>query len=171
MDKNNIILIGMPSCGKTTIGKILSESIHKDFIDTDHFLEKSVGLSPREMVIQHGEKFFLNKQEEILLASDFSNTVVSTGGSVVYSKKLMQKFSCCGFIVYLKNSVDELYKRLGSGRHIIGSTDNDFFKLYRQRDVLYTRYAHITLDCSNHNLVDIVKMLRMEVIKHGQHDW
>ena len=171
MDKNNIILIGMPACGKTTIGKILSKSIHKNFIDTDYLLEKSIKLSPREIVIRYGEEFFLNKQEEILLASDFSNAVVSTGGSVVYSKKLMQKFDQCGLIVYLKDSVDQLSKRLADGRRIIGSADNDFAKLYRQRDMLYAKYAHRIVDCSNHYLADMAKMIQMEVIQHGQYNW
>ena len=171
MGKNNIILIGMPSCGKTTIGKMLSKSIHKNFVDTDYLLEKSMKLSPREIVIRYGEEFFLNKQEEILLASNFSNAVVSTGGSVIYSEKLMQKFRCCGLIVYLKNSVDELYKRLQSDRRIIGSTNNDFYKLYKQRDVLYTKYAHKILECSNLYLVDIAKLIRMEVVQHEQHNW
>lgn len=164
MDKNNIILIGMPSCGKTTVGKILSNSIHKNFIDTDYLLEKSIKLSPREIVIRYGEKFFLETQEKILLKINFSDAIVSTGGSVVYSEKLMHKFNNCGRIYYLKDSVDNLSKRLDEGRRIIGSTDNNFNKLYEQRDILYTKYAHKIVDCGNYNATDIAEMIKMEVV-------
>lgn len=165
MDKNNIILIGMPSCGKTTIGKLLSTYVQKDFVDTDNLLEKSTKLSPREIVTLYGEEFFLKIQERIVVSMNFSNTVISTGGSVVYSKKLMNKFSNCGHIIYLKNSVHELAKRFANDRRIIGSNNQNFEDLYKQRDKLYTKYAHKILDCSKYDdIMDIVERIKMEVI-------
>lgn len=164
MEKSNVILIGMPSCGKTTIGKMLSTSMKKNFVDTDLLLEKSTKLSPKEMVILHGEEFFLKTQEKLLLTINFSNTVVSTGGSVVYSKKLMHKFGICGLIIYLKNSFDELINRLDKDRRIIGSTNNSFEDLYKQRNILYTKYAHKTVNCSGLDVIDVVKIIETEVI-------
>lgn len=164
MSKNNITLIGMPSCGKTTIGKILATPVHKNFIDTDYLLEKSIKLSPREIVTLYGEEFFLDIQEEILLAGNFSNAIISTGGSVIYSEKLMHKFSNCGLVIYLKDSVDTLSERLGTGRRIIGSANLNFAELYKQRDTLYTQYAHKIIDCSGHDTTDIAKMIKTEVM-------
>ncbi|MBP5426753.1 MAG: shikimate kinase [Clostridiales bacterium] len=163
--QKNIILIGMPSVGKTTVGRMLAQSTNKKFVDTDYILKTKTKLTPRDIVKIHGEEFFLECQQNILTKEDFFNSVISTGGSVVYSDFLMLKFKSIGFIVYLKDSLSELKSRIEENRRIIGSHNFSFDELYIQRDELYTKYADIMIDCTNRKPEDILKKIEEEVLQ------
>ena len=162
-----IILIGMPNVGKTTIGKILAKNTNKKFIDTDEIILDKTKLSPREIVKQKGEDYFLNLQQEILLKEDILNSIVSTGGSVIYNSKLMDYLGKNGDIIYLYGNLEELSKRMTQERKIIGSKSNDFEALYKQRDILYKKYANIEIDCDNKSFAKIAEEIERNVTKNG----
>ena len=164
---NAIILIGMPNVGKTSIGRILANNTKKKFIDTDEIILNKANMTPREIVIQKGEEYFLNLQQEILLKEDISNSVVSTGGSVVYNKELMSNYAKNGCIVYLNGKLNELSKRMTKDRKIIGSKSSDFETLYKQRNILYKKYATIEIECDNKSFDDIAKEIEKKVTENG----
>jgi shikimate kinase len=162
--KSNIVLIGMPASGKSTVGVILAKMLGMDFLDTDLVIQQREHALLCEIIEQRGVESFLKCEESAVLSVCPVKTVIATGGSVVYSEKLMHKFSNCGLVIYLKDSVDTLSERLGTGRRIIGSANLNFAELYKQRDTLYTQYAHKIIDCSGHDTTDIAKMIKTEVM-------
>ena len=109
---NNIILIGMMGSGKSTLGRQLSKIYNLKFIDTDEAIEKEVGLSIAEIFQAHGEKYFRNLEKGYLDQLDVNNHIISSGGGIILSASNRQRLKAIGHVVYLKTSVDVLYKRL-----------------------------------------------------------
>ncbi len=154
--KSNIILIGMPSSGKSTIGKSLAEKLNADFIDTDNLLRESQKKELREIVIKYGHEYFLKVQEEEILKLEVENSVIATGGSVVYSENIMNHLRNMGYIVYLQIQIDELMKRINSERRFAKKKDQSFEELYNERVPLYEKYADFIVNCTNKNIDAIV---------------
>lgn len=154
----------MPTVGKTTIGAGLAHSINKKFIDTDKLLEAREKMTPREIVKNFGEEVFMRIQEDVVLKSEFYDAVVATGGSVVYSKPSMEKLKRDGIVIYLMNSVDEIMTRLDSSRLIIGSKEEKFLNLYKQREELYRKYADVVIDCADKTVGEVVDRIKTEVM-------
>ncbi len=148
MGKTNVVLTGMPGCGKSTTGKLLAEKLGKNFSDTDEMIQKEIKKPLRQMVLEDGRDKFLTVQEEIILGTDFYNSVISTGGSVVLSVNSMQKFKKSGIIVYLYLDPDEIKKRLGPDRRLARDSGQSIAGMYLEREPLYQRNADITVDCS-----------------------
>ena len=161
----NIILIGMPNSGKTTIGNRLAKETNKKFIDTDKLILDKTNLSPREIVEKYGETKFLKLQEDILCNIKEDNFVLSTGGSVIYSKKIMDYLKTIGVIIYLNNSFEKLLDRMTTGRKIIGSSKKDFKSLYDERIAYYKKYCDIEIFCDNKSIEEILQKIKMEVLK------
>ena len=108
MGKSNIVLIGMPSSGKTTIGKPLSLALGMDFIDTDNIIIAKENKELKDIVNQDGLKKFLEIQEKSLLELHLTNYVISTGGSVIYNKTAMEHLKNNGMVFYLRLTLDEI---------------------------------------------------------------
>lgn len=157
MKKKNIVLIGMPSSGKTTIGEPLSKSLDMDFIDTDKIILQKESKPLKDIVNDDGLERFLEIQEAALLELDVQNHVISTGGSVVYNKTAMEYLKENSVIVYLKLDLDEIEKRLTSGRRFARTSEKSFADLYNERIPLYEKYADMTIDCSEKSVQSIVK--------------
>ena len=109
---NNIILIGMMGSGKSTLGKELSRMYNLNFIDTDEAIEEQACLSIGEIFKIHGEKYFRNLEEAYLDQLDVKNHIISSGGGIILSADNRKRLKVIGHVVYLKTSVDVLYKRL-----------------------------------------------------------
>jgi len=143
----NIILIGMPGSGKTSIGKNLAKKLDMGFIDTDKLIEKEYG-NIREIIKKKGDNFFCKIEEELLKRKlwNTENSVISTGGSVVLKPDLIEFFRSLGKIVYLEVSYKEIEYRIKylrkSQREIVGIS-HGLEKVYLQRKPLYERYADI----------------------------
>ena len=146
----NIVLIGMPGAGKSTIGVLLAKSMLMDFCDTDLIIQKKEGKALCEIINEKGTDEFIRIEDEIIGAQKFENCVVATGGSAVYGENAMKNLGENGIIVYLKVNADELEKRICNihTRGIAMKEGTTIAELYAERAPLYKKYADITVDCS-----------------------
>ena len=110
---NNIILIGMPGVGKSTIGVVLAKHLGYGFLDSDLVIQEKEGKLLHEMIDQIGIEGFVAVEDEINASIGAGKTVIATGGSAVYGKKAMEHFSSIGTVIYLYLPYDELAERLG----------------------------------------------------------
>ena len=149
----NIILIGMPGAGKSTIGVILAKYLSKDFVDTDLLIQNRHNRSLQDILDRHGYLKLREFEEREILRLHASNTVIATGGSAVYSEKAMNHLRAGGKIVYLKLAAAELLKRIANfeTRGIAKAKGQSFDELCQERGLLYERYAQIVVDCKNKN--------------------
>ncbi len=155
--KMNIVLIGMPSAGKSTVGKPLARMLGKEFCDTDELISAREGKTPREIVTLHGLEEFLRIQESVITSLDVDNSVIATGGSVVYSVPAMKHLKANGVIVYLEMPLSELEARIETGRKLARNSGKTFKELYYERVPLYEKYSDFTVRCSGKTVEDIVK--------------
>lgn len=147
----NIVLIGMPGAGKSTIGVLLAKTMLMDFCDTDLIIQKKEGSALCEIIKEKGTEEFIRIEDEIIGAQRFENCVVATGGSAVYGENAMKNLKDNGIVVYLKVNADELKKRICNihTRGIAMKEGTTIAELYAERAPLYEKYADITVDCSD----------------------
>lgn len=147
----NIILIGMPGAGKSTIGVLLAKTLIMSFTDTDLLIQKKYSSALCEIIKNRGIDEFLRIENEVICEEDFCNCIVATGGSAVYGKEAMEKLKENGIAVYLKLSPDELEKRINNihTRGIAMKEGTTLAELYEERAPLYEKYADITVNCSS----------------------
>lgn len=147
----NIILIGMPGAGKSTIGVLLAKTMLMDFCDTDLIIQKKEGTALCEIIKEKGTEEFIRIEDEIIGAQKFENCIVATGGSAVYGEIAMKNLRENGIIVYLKVNSDELEKRICNihTRGIAMKEGTTIAELYAERAPLYEKYADIMVDCSS----------------------
>lgn len=145
---NNVVLIGMPSAGKSTLGVLAAKVLGKNFIDTDILLQMREGERLQTIINKHGLKYFLSKEQQAVLSVNDCDTIIATGGSVIYSEAAISHLKEYGKLVYLKVPLPELERRLGdaSTRGIVMDVNQTFAELYNERDPLYTRHADIIID-------------------------
>lgn len=145
--KNSITLIGMSGAGKTTIGKILSSRFSYQFIDSDKIIENLYGNS-QGIIDAQGKEKFKHIEEKVLLSIKFDNTLLSTGGSAVFSSTAMQYLKESSEIIYLDVQFDTIFKRVGDlkGRGFIKSSDQTVKEAYEERVYLYNLYADHIVD-------------------------
>lgn len=146
---NNIVLIGMPGVGKSTLGVILAKALLFTFCDTDLIIQSKCGMSLCEIIEQKGTDTFLKTENDVIASCNFENCVIATGGSAVYGKEAMCKLKENGTVVYLKLPVSELQKRLSNirTRGVAMEKGETIAELYEKRKPLYEKYADITVDC------------------------
>ena len=151
--KRNIVLIGMPGVGKSTVGVILAKVLGYRFIDADLVIQERENRLLSEIIAQDGLEGFLRAEENanIQVANEAKKAVIATGGSVVSCSRAMEKLSETGQIVYLKLDYDTLDKRLSNlkGRGVVLKEGQDLRGLYDERIPLYEKYADITVDEKN----------------------
>lgn len=145
----NIILIGMPGAGKSTVGMSLARRLQKPFIDTDALIETAESASLQTIVDTRGQLALRAIEEKILCALDLRDHVIATGGSVVYSDAAMAHLQAIGRLVYLQLDLATLERRVAnfSMRGLARRADQTFADLYRERVPLYERYAQVTVAC------------------------
>lgn len=158
MQKDNIILIGMPGSGKTTIGTELSEKIGYGYIDSDSVIVAREGKRLNEIIAERGREVFLDIEAKINSELCASRCVIATGGSVIYRDFAMQKLKEKGTIVYLKVSYEEIVKRLGDlKKRGVALKDGFTLKdLYEERAPLYEKYADIVVELKVGSIADSV---------------
>lgn len=160
MKKRNIVLIGMPSSGKTTIGEPLARTLDMSFVDTDKVIMDKEKRQLRDIVNQDGLEKFLEIQQSALMNLDVINHVISTGGSVVYNGTAMEYLKRNSIVFYLKLEFDEIEKRLASERRLARECDKSFEDTYKERVPLYERYADVTIICSKKSVLSIVDEIK-----------
>ncbi len=157
--KDNIILIGMPTSGKSTVGVILAKVLGMDFMDTDIIIQRREGSKLNEIIEKNGIDGFLKREEQALLSIDVSHTVIATGGSAVYSDTAMKHLSKNANVVYLNISLEDLKKRLvdTKDRGVIIRPDESIDKMYESRSILYEKYAEITVKEEGSSIEDTIR--------------
>ncbi|MDD6057055.1 MAG: shikimate kinase [Clostridiales bacterium] len=148
MQKDNIILIGMPGVGKSTIGVILAKVLGYQFLDTDLLIQKAKGKLLREIIAEVGTEGFIEIENQINSRIEAERSVIATGGSVVYGREAMEHLKELGTIIYLKLPYEELKKRLRDikGRGVVLKDGQTLADLYRERVPFYEKYADIIVD-------------------------
>ena len=143
----SIILIGMPSCGKSTLGVLLAKKMGLEFIDSDLLIQKKHGKLLHELIEEHGNDAFLALEAEINSGLAATDAVIATGGSAVYSDSAMTHLATLGKIVYIHISYKEMEARLGDYAHrgVIMPAGYTLRDLYDERTALYERYADVTV--------------------------
>lgn len=159
--KDNIVLIGMPGVGKSTVGVILAKMIGYQFIDADLLIQKQEGKLLHEIIAEKGTDGFIEIEERVNASIEASHTIIATGGSVVYGKKAMEHLSRIGTVVYLKVPYDTLEKRLEDikGRGVVLKEGQTFRTLYDERTPLYEKYADIEISEDDLNVEQTVEKL------------
>lgn len=165
LNYKNIVLIGMPGAGKSTIGVILAKSLLFDFCDTDLSIQRETGESLCDTISKIGINGFIELEEEIICSEAFTGCVVATGGSAVYGENAMEKLKENGIIVYLKVSPEELQSRIKNihTRGIAMKEGTTISQLYEERAHLYEKYADITVECDGKTAEECVDLIVKEV--------
>ena len=158
MKKNNIILIGMPASGKSTMGVVLAKILGYNFIDADLEIQKQEGRKLSQIIAEDGVEGFIDIENRVNSGIEAEKTVIATGGSVVYGREAMEHYKNIGRVVYLKVDIDTLNKRLTNvkQRGVVMRDGQSLISLYNERTVLYDRYADITVDEKDHSMEEVV---------------
>jgi len=154
----NIVLIGMPGVGKSTVGVLLAKALGRYFLDTDVLIQAIQDRSLQDIIDSDGLAAFRKIEEDYILCTDLTNAVIATGGSVVYSKEAMRHLSAHGVIVHLDLPVDKIEQRIRNlpTRGVVMEKGQTIRSLYDQRQPLYRRYAQLTIDCTDKTHEQIV---------------
>lgn len=158
--KQNIILIGMPSCGKTTIGKILSEKYNKQFVDTDTLIEEELGMPIKDFLTKDNENTFRDVEEKVIeKVSKSSNLIISTGGGVIKRPINIERLKKNGKVVFIDRDIDKLVPT--TDRPLSSSVEN-LKKLYSERYHIYLATADVIVK-NNDSIDDVVSEIEKEV--------
>ncbi|MDC7294427.1 MULTISPECIES: shikimate kinase [unclassified Butyrivibrio] len=158
MKKDNIILVGMPASGKSTVGVILAKILGYSFVDADIVIQEKEGRKLSEIIETEGIDGFIEIENRVNAGIEAQKTVIATGGSAVYGKEAMEHYKNIGRVVYLKVDMDHLTKRLNDvkQRGVVMRDGQTLISLYNERSVLYEKYADITIDEKNHSMEEVV---------------
>ncbi len=155
----NIILIGMPGCGKSTVGVLLAKAMQFGFVDCDLLIQKRCSMSLQNIIDTKGLDCFLQEEESTLINIDDDNCVIATGGSAVYSEKGMKHFKRNGVVVYLSLPLEDIEGRLTNikTRGVAMAKNSTVADLYNERCPLYEKYADITINAHGMNIEETVE--------------
>lgn len=158
---SNIILIGMPGVGKSTLGVILAKVLGYKFIDTDIIIQEEEKCLLSELIDKFGVEGFIKIENKIVSKINVDNTVIATGGSVVYGEDAMNTLSSLGNIVYIRQDFKTIQKRVDNiqGRGVVLKQNQTFEDLYNERIKLYDRYADIVIDQENKDVEETLKLV------------
>lgn len=144
---NNIVLIGMPAVGKSTVGVVVAKRLGYKFVDTDILIQEAEGRLLKEIIAEKGVEGFLEVEDRINAQVEAENTVIAPGGSVVYCENAMKHYKKIGTVVYLKVSFEIINKRLKNAkkRGVVLKDGQTLRDLYEERVKLFEEYADVTV--------------------------
>ena len=153
-----LFLIGMPGVGKSTSGVILAKVMNYDFLDSDLVIQQQTKKLLKEIIREEGIDGFNAVENQINAGIDVENTVIATGGSVIFGADAMAHFKETGIVVYLRISYDQLDKRLGDldERGVVHKEGQTLRDIYDERTRLYEKYADITVDLDGKDVAGTV---------------
>lgn len=157
----NIIFIGMPAVGKSTIGIVVAKRLGYNFIDTDLLIQKAEDRLLREIIEQEGLERFLEIEDRINAEVEAEKSIIAPGGSVVYCENAMKHYKKIGTVVYLKASFETISKRIGNAkkRGVVLKENQTLKDLYDERTVLFEKYADVTVCEDGVALEDMVELV------------
>ena len=164
---DNIILIGMPGAGKSTIGVVLAKALGYHFIDSDLLIQDAEGKRLFEIIDEVGIDGFLEVENRVNAGIQVHRTVIATGGSVVYGEEAMEHLKSIGTVVYINVHYEDLQKRLGDllKRGVAIRKGNTLLDLYNERVPLYKKYADITVDVYGIHIREAMELIKDSVEK------
>ncbi len=163
----NVVLIGMPGCGKSTVGVVLAKKLGFRFVDSDIVIQDQTGRLLQDIIDSSGLDAFLQAEEAALTSIKTDCTVIATGGSAVYSARGMEHLKQNGIVVYINLALDEIEQRLDdtATRGIAGAEKMTLDELYDERVPLYEKYADITVDANGCRIEQALAKVYAEVCK------
>ncbi|MBE5805013.1 MAG: shikimate kinase [Clostridiales bacterium] len=161
----NIVLIGMPGCGKSTVGVVLAKALGMDFIDTDLLIQRSRNMRLHQIIDQVGDEGFRTIENEVNASLNVDGCVIATGGSVVYGQEAMEHLRGIGTVVYLRLEYAQVRERLGDlhARGVSMRPGQTLHDLFDERTPLYEKWAHITIHCDGLRLREVVANIRSKL--------
>lgn len=164
---NNIILIGMPGVGKSTVGVILAKEIGYQFIDSDLLIQKQENMLLKDIIATKGVDGFLVIENQVNAAVDADKSVIATGGSAIYGKEAMEHFKKIGTVIYLRCSFSILEKRLSDlkGRGVVLKKGQTLKNIYDERKVLYEKYADVVIDEDCKGIEETLESIKYSINK------
>ncbi len=158
----NIILIGMPGCGKSTVGVVLAKNLGYRFIDSDLVIQEKYGRRLCELIDELGEAQFLELENLVNCGIEGDKCVISTGGSAVYGREAMEHFRQIGTVVYLELPYEEIADRLGdlNERGVISNGQTTVEGIYNDRKTLYEKYADVTISAYGKSIPQTIGEIR-----------
>lgn len=173
MKQINLILIGMPGSGKSTVGVILAKTLTRPYLDSDILIQLTEKRSLQDIVDSDGYMVLRTIEERVLLGIDCKNHVIATGGSAAYSRKAMEHLKNNGVVIFLDASLETLKNRIHNyeTRGLAKRADQSFADLFQERLELYTRYADIIVDSNDKSQEqvcdDICNQLQLLLARHN----
>ncbi|WP_026519596.1 shikimate kinase [Butyrivibrio sp. FCS006] len=166
MKKDNVVLIGMPTSGKSTMGVILAKILGYRFLDADIVIQEKEGKKLSKIIEEEGVDGFIEIENRINAGIETEKTVIATGGSVVYGKEAMDHYKNIGKVVYLKVDMDTLTKRLHNAkrRGVVMREGQSLVSLYNERSALYEKYADITIEEKDFTMEEVID-ITLEALK------
>lgn len=167
MRAKNVVLIGMPGAGKSTIGVVLAKNMGISFLDADLLIQEQEGKKLHELIEMHGMEGFLEIEGRVNASLSPKAAVIATGGSAVYSAQAMEHLRSIAMVCYLKLSYESIEERLGdlAERGVVLREGETLRELYDERVPLYEKYANLTVECENKNIREIVMELAKRLKK------
>ncbi len=161
---NNIILIGMAGCGKSTVGVLLAKALGMGFLDTDLVIQRREGKKLQEIINGDGLEYFKRAEDAALLSVETDSTVIATGGSAVYYDDAMKHLKAGGKCVWLALPFDVIERRIRNikTRGIAIAPGKTLRDVFEERQPLYEKYADIRVDCAGSaedNVAEVIKAL------------
>lgn len=163
----SVILIGMPSCGKSTLGVLLAKKLGYRFIDSDLLIQEKEGMLLHDIIEQKGIDGFLKVENEVNCSITDMLAVISTGGSAVYGKEAMEHLATLGKIVYLKISCQTMLERLGDYVHrgVVLPEGYTLEDMYNERSVLYERYADVVTEVCDGDITATLEQICAYIVE------
>ena len=161
----NIVLIGMPGSGKSTVGKRLAQALAMKFVDTDDIIIDEQNAPLQQIIAEKGVYAFMDIENDIICRFSAENTVIATGGSVVLYPEAMEHLAKNGKFVYLETTLPQLQKRIKNltTRGIVFKEGQDLAAIYKERVPLYEKYADLTVNVEKKKLNECVHTIVNEL--------
>jgi len=165
--KSNLILIGMPGAGKSTVGVVLAKRLGFHFLDTDLIIQTQEQCRLQQILDRRGGETFRQIEEQVLLGLYTEHCVVATGGSVVYSREGIEAIGRTGFQIYLQVPLPILQQRIADmgQRGLVMAKGQSFSELFTERTPLYEKFADLTIACGDLNAEQVAAMIEGEVLQ------
>ncbi|HKL99736.1 MAG TPA: shikimate kinase [Mobilitalea sp.] len=169
----NIVLIGMPGAGKSTIGVILAKVLGMSFIDSDILIQEQEGRLLKEIIDTEGIDGYLNVENLVNREIATQNSVIATGGSVVYCSEAMEHLRQIGIVIYIKLSFDTIEERLGCIRQrgVVLREGQNLRSLYEERCPLYEQYAHVIIDSEGLGIEETMDKITSCIIDNNYYQY
>lgn len=158
MTKDNIVLIGMPGAGKSTVGVVLAKKLGYSFVDSDLVIQETYGKLLHELIKENGVEGFWKIENDVNASINRHRSIIATGGSAIYGKEAMEHLREIGTVVYLKLPYAVIEDRLGdlNARGVTLRPGQTLRDLYEERVPLYEKYAHVVVECDGRVLREVV---------------